>query len=142
MKNKERLSVLLTLIFLLVLMSSLVQAEVVVVANNSVNTDNLGLKDIKKIFLGKKMYWDDNQKITLFILKDSPAHKEFVRTYLGKSENQYTNYWKQLLFTGKGMMPQRVSQEELLEKIKETEGAIGYMAAGITTEGIRIIKIK
>ena len=123
-------------------MSSTAWAEVVVVANKLVNTDNLDLKDIKKIFLGKKMYWDDNTKITLFILPQSPAHEEFVKKYVNKSENQFTNYWKQLLFTGKGMMPQRVLAEEMITRVKETEGAIGYVAADLVTEEVKILKLK
>ena len=140
MQEKKLILTLCTLLFLL--MSSMALADVVVIANNSVNTDNLERKEIKKIFLGKKMYWDDNQKIVLFILNKSPAHNEFVRKYLGKSENQFTNYWKQLLFTGKGMLPQRVSEKEMLEKVKQIEGAIGYAPDNLAINGVKIVRVK
>ena len=142
MLNKRFLLGIFSLIFFLVSINSAVHAEVVVLVNNSVITEDLGLKEIKKIFLGKKMFWEGNQKITLFILKESPAHKEFLRQYLGKSENQFTNYWQQLLFTGKGMMPQMVSEDLLVETIKQTKGAIGYAPADITAEGVKVVKLK
>ena len=142
MSLKKLVLILWVVTFLFAFMSSTAWAEVVVITNKSVNTANLDTKDIKKIFLGKKMYWDDNKKITLFILAKSDAHKEFVKKYLGKSENQFTNYWKQLLFTGKGMLPNRVKDEELIGKIKQTEGAIGYVAANLATEDVNIIKLK
>ena len=142
MEAKKLLVTLWIAVFSFLFVSSAVQADVVVVTNKSVNTANLDTRDIKKIFLGKKTYWDDNKKITLFILAKSPAHKEFVKKYLGKSENQFTNYWKQLLFTGKGMMPNRVKDEEVIRKIKETEGAIGYVAANLVTKDVNIIDLK
>jgi len=142
MGAKKGIVALGIVIFSFLFVISAVQAEVVVVANKSVNTDNLNTKDIEKIFLGKKTYWDDNKKITLFILAKSPAHEEFVKKYLGKSTNQFTNYWKQLLFTGKGMMPHRVKDDELIARVKETEGAIGYVAANLATGDVNIIKLK
>ena len=117
-------------------------AEVVVIANKSVTTDNINLKDLKKIFLGKKTYWDDNKKITLFVLSKSDTHKEFVRKYLGKSTSQFTNYWKQQLFTGKGMMPHRTKAEEILAKVQQTEGAIGYIDAELATSDVKKIRLK
>jgi len=142
MATKKLVITLWIILFSFFFLSSAVWAEVVVVTNRSVNTENLDLKDIKKIFLGKKMYWDDNKKISLFILAKSPAHNEFVKKYPNKSENQFTNYWKQLLFTGKGMLPNRVTDDEMIAKIKETEGAIGYVAAELATEEVTIIKLK
>ena len=142
MDAKKRILTIGIMLFSFFFLYSAAQAEVVVVTHKSVNTENLDIKAIKKIFLGKKTYWEDNKKITLFILAKSPAHEEFVKKYLGKSENQFTNYWKQLLFTGKGMMPHRVRDEELIAKIKETEGAIGYVTAGLATEGVNIVKLK
>ena len=142
MGKKSWLITLSAMILLLTFMSSSLQAEVVVIANKSVNTENLDSKAIKKIFLGKKMYWDDNKKITLFILAKSPTHEEFVKKYLGKSTNQFTNYWKQLLFTGKGMMPNRVKDDELIAKIVATEGAVGYIDARLATEDVKIINLK
>ena len=142
MSTRRMVFILWVVTCLFAFMSSTAWAEVVVVANKLVNTDNLDLKDIKKIFLGKKMYWDDNTKITLFILSKSPAHVEFVKKYLNKSENQFTNYWKQLLFTGKGMLPHRVIEEEMIARVKETEGAIGYISANLATEDVIILKLK
>jgi len=142
MGSKKRILTIWIMVFSFILVCSAVQAEVVVVTHKSVNTDNLDIKAIKKIFLGKKMYWEDNKKITLFILAKSPAHEEFVKKYLGKSTNQFTNYWKQLLFTGKGMLPHRVKDEEMIARIRETEGAIGYVTATLATEDVNIIKLK
>ncbi len=142
MSTKKRVILLWAVSFLFTIMSPVAQAEVVVVANKSVNTDNLDIKEIKKIFLGKKMYWENNQKITLYILTKSPEHKEFVKKYLSKSENQFTNYWKQLLFTGKGMMPHRVKAEEMIEKVRQTDGAIGYVPGGTATDGVKVVTAK
>jgi len=142
MDTKKLIVALGVVIFLSIFVNSAVQADVVVVTNKSVNTENLDIKAIKKIFLGKKMYWEDNKKITLFILAKSPAHEEFVKKYLGKSTNQFTNYWKQLLFTGKGMLPHRVKDAEMIAKVRETDGAIGYIDASLATEDVNILKLK
>ena len=142
MGGKNILIAYLGVIIIGLLTASTGYAEVVVIANKSVAADNLDIKDVKKIFLGKKTYWDDNKKITLFVLSKSDTHKEFVRKYLGKSMNQFTNYWKQKLFTGQGMMPHRIKDDEILTKVQQTEGAIGYIDAKLATGAVKTIRLK
>ncbi len=141
MRKKKFILTFFSLMFFLVSLSVVVYADVIVITNNSV-TENLDLAEIKKIYLGKKKFWNNDQIITLFVSKNTETQNEFVTKYLDKSINQFTNYWKRILFTGQGMMPNEVSDQDVVELVKRTEGAIGYVPADLNTDGVKVNRLE
>lgn len=117
-------------------------ADVVMICHPAVSTDTLSRTDVKKIFLGKKLLWDDDREIRFVVMKKSPVHKEFVKTYTQKSASQFRRYWKKLIFTGKGSAPTAFDTEaEVIAYVSETEGAIGYVSSEIRPENVKILRI-
>lgn len=111
-----------------------------IILNKSIPENSLTNAEIGNIFLGKKTTWSNNNKITFVILADGDTHKQFVRTYLNKSQSQFRNYWKQMLFTGKGIIPQTFTNEEkLIEYVSQNENTIGYISKKITAPGVKLI---
>jgi hypothetical protein len=52
------------------------------------------------------------------------------------------NYWRKMIFTGKGVMPISFDQEtEAIDYIGRTEGAIGYVASAALVDNNENIKI-
>ncbi len=80
-------------------------AEVVFITNNSVQESALKKGEIKEIFLGDRVSWNNGQEIKFVVLKKSPTHTEFTKVYTKKSESQFLRFWKKQVFTGKGSMP-------------------------------------
>jgi ABC-type phosphate transport system substrate-binding protein len=106
-------------------------AEVLVVVNDSVPAESSSRDTLQEIFLGRKTRWRDGQKIVPATLKEGQEHEEFLGAYVGKTPHQFRNYWKTKVFTGKGTAPAAFSSsEELVEFVKSTPGAIGYIPAG------------
>jgi ABC-type phosphate transport system substrate-binding protein len=106
------------------------QAEVIIIANASVNIDGITKDKLKAIFTGQQVTWSDGKSIKPVLLSDGDLHKEFVRGYVGKTTNQFQNYWRKMIFTGQGIQPRAfASEQDVVDYVAETQGAIGYISS-------------
>lgn len=134
-------AILLTAQFFLPL--SPVWADVFIIGNKSISATNISPEDIQDIFLGKKTKLSDRSTISFVIQKDGDTHQEFLKLYIKRSESQFKNYWKRMLFTGKGSIPQSfASDEALIKHVSETKGVIGYVSKKPESDNIKIINIE
>ncbi len=117
--------------------------EVVIIANKNVPVDTLSKKDVKKIYLGTKTKWKDSSRIGFVILKSGPVHEEFIQTYFKRSSRQFSCYWKQMVFTGKGDFPKYFdTDEEVIKFLESSDGAIGYVSADKVSDKVKQIKVE
>ena len=136
--------VLLALVLMIGCSAGLVSAEMKIIVNTSVTETTLSGKKIEDIFLGKVVQWSDNAAIHVVTVKDAKIHQAFLEQYLKKSESQWNAYWKRLVFTGTGILPEQAeTQQALLDYVAKTKGAIGYMEAEpLSIETIKILETK
>jgi len=117
-------------------------ADVVVIANKNVTTSSLTADEVKDIFLAKKTQWENGQKINFVTLKDCDTHRAFLKQYLQKSSSQFERYYRTLVFTGKGSLPNTFNTEnQLVDFVSGTDGAIGYVSSGIDTGSAKAITV-
>ncbi len=118
------------------------QAEVFFIANGSVDSSSLTRAQLKDIFLGVEVKWQNGQKIVLATLKGLPVHKTFLKEYIKKNPSQFKNYWRKMIFTGKGSLPQPLqSENELIAYVAGTRGAVGYISSSIRPDSVKVISI-
>jgi len=133
---------LLALILLFVFTSAF--AGEIMVANSS--TTEMAAGDVVKLFLGKTKKWEDGTNVVITTLKSGDVHEAFLTTYVKKQPMQFDNYWKQLVFTGRGKMPKSfASEDEMLGFISSNKGAVGYVSdakAGSLPANVKAITIK
>lgn len=122
---------------------------VIVITNHSVKTNSITQKDLEKIYVGKKTRWGKGEKIVPVLLDIPDIHESFLSKYIKKSPEQFNNYWKRLVFTGRGKeLKSFKNQDEIIEFIKNTKGAIGYLPAKINydellkSNQIKILSVK
>jgi ABC-type phosphate transport system substrate-binding protein len=140
-----KLKAIIAFIFFMVLLSPILSlaGEVVVIVNGNVPASNLSSDDVKQIFLGNKTTWSNGDKIIFVVQDRTDAGDAFLKTYVRKSASQYDNYWKKQVFTGKGMAPLSFSSDqELVEFVAKTPGAIGYVSSGANTESTKTISVR
>ncbi len=117
-------------------------ADIIIIANAQTPDQALTPDAVRAIFLGDRTRWSNESKIVLVTLKDGDAHQEFLRDNVGKTPSQFLTYWKNIMFTGKGKLPQSfASEDELLKYVASTEGAIGYLSARPSEASVKIIEI-
>lgn len=88
-------------------------------------------KQLRSIFSMRRREWKDGTAITVFVLPDSDqTHKSFCKNSLSMFPHRLRKTWNRLVFTGTGQAPEEVnSEEEMLQKVGQTPGAIGYLSA-------------
>jgi len=123
-------------------MSGVAHASEITIVKSDHAVEEISKKDLKKILEGKSKTWDDGSAIILVTLKEGPAHEAFLKKYAKKSAKQFTNYWRKMVFSGQGKMPQAFdSEDELAAFVAANPGSIGYIAKA-PPDGTKELKIK
>jgi ABC-type phosphate transport system substrate-binding protein len=101
------------------------------VVNSALIKQDLSLRELRAIYTMKQRLWSDGETITVFVLPEaSVAHKEFCKKVLGVFPRQLKSVWYRAVYTGTGVAPIEVATEqELIERVSQTKGAIGYVLA-------------
>jgi hypothetical protein len=89
--------------------------------------------------------WPDGQSIRVYILPpQQPEHRAFVKSELKLFPYQLVKIWDRSVFSGSGQSPMIVeSEEEMLRKVSENKGAIGYLLKGIEEDdNVKALRIK
>jgi len=114
-----------------------------VIAHISVKVSEVSPSELKGVFLETKTSLADGSRVEPVLLKSGDVHDTFVRQYTGKTTGGLENYYRSLVFTGKGAMPKTLASDaEMVAYVKHTKGAIGYVSAGASTEGVNVLEVK
>jgi ABC-type phosphate transport system substrate-binding protein len=133
---------LIAVLTVLVLGAAPLRADVVVVAHRDVPKTELDDQTLQRIYLGKKTRWNSDLDIVPVMLKSGLAHQEFVEGLLDRTMSRFVTFWKQAMFTGRGVPPRSFdTEEELMFYVARTPGAIGYVSAGTATTGLKVIAV-
>ncbi len=120
-----------------------VAGDVVFIGNPSVPVSELSVYDIKSIFLGSKINWNDSSDLIFVTQKKSTCHELFLQKYINKTPSQYADYWKRQLFTGRGQAPKTMeNDQEVITFVQQTKGAIGYVSTDTGLDKVKVLKIK
>lgn len=115
-----------------------------IVINPSVSERALSANALRSIFSMHKKTWADGTKIRVFVLPDDDAlHQNIAKEKLNVFPYQLRATWDRLVFSGTGQAPIQVnSNEEMLAKIANTPGAIGYLWKADIDENVHVLEIK
>ncbi|MCU0425122.1 MAG: substrate-binding domain-containing protein [Candidatus Kapabacteria bacterium] len=136
---RTALRILLVLAFILGC-SQRIFAQVVVIAHKSSPVATLDNDKLLDIFTLNTKNWSDGGKITLLEIKgDSPAKAKFYAA-LGTSFGEMQKLWLKKQFAGKGLPPTALaSEDEIIQRVANTPGAIGYISADKAPKDVKII---
>jgi ABC-type phosphate transport system substrate-binding protein len=75
--------------------------------------------------------------------KGSPIRAAFSQNVLGRPVGAVEQYWQQQIFSGKDAPPPvKASDDEVAAFVKSTPGAIGYISAGSSAGGAKVVTVK
>jgi hypothetical protein len=102
-----------------------------VVAHGKQADSVLSRSSLRGMFGMRLRAWPDGTPVRVFVMEDSdPLHQEFCEAVLQMYPYQLRQNWDRLLYSGTGQVPILVhSEEEMLRRIADTPGAIGYVRA-------------
>lgn len=133
----------LLLVLALGLFSAARAQDVAFVVNPQGADASITVDDLKAVLLGNKIKWNGGGVIKLAVLTSGPAHEKVMQDYAQRSADQFDKYWKKLVFTGKGVMPQQAADEAaLLDYVAKTPGAIGYVSAAAASGQVKVLSVQ
>jgi hypothetical protein len=125
---------------LALVLHSPVQAEVSIVVHAG-TTASLDEAYVAKLFLRQVKTFPDGTTAAPVNQKEGPVSDEFRATVLKKNAAQFRSYWAQQMFTGGAKpLPEVSDDDAVLKHVAETPGGIGYVEAGKTRAGVRVLK--
>lgn len=117
-------------------------ANYVVIANPNLAGTEISGTDMRGIFLGAITRIGD-RPIQPVVARSGAAHRQFVADRLGKTESGLQNYFRTLVFTGKGSPPKSFATAvEIIDYVANTEGAIGYVNLDADLTGVVLLELK
>ena len=100
-----------------------------VVVNPSVESKNISIEQIRRIFSMRQITWPNEQAITVYVLSNQhQTHQIFSTKVLRMFPYQLDRIWNKLVYSGLGEGPIKVQSEmEMLERVSQKPGAVGYV---------------
>lgn len=122
---------------------ALVSAQQIIV-NPDVGVVAMDRNRARLLFTMRVNQWGDKQPVTVFVLPDDASlHQVFAKSALGVYPYQLRRTWDRLVFSGTGQAPVQVANEqEMLERVRQTAGAIGYISEQPDATGVRTVKVE
>ncbi len=118
-------------------------ADVTVIVNNGVGITAISSDELKSIFLLTKKSFSDGTRAEPVLAKGGAAHHAFLKRYLDKTDDTLTSYYRNAVFTGKGLTPKTLaSDEEVAAYVAKTKGAIGYVGSDPKASGVKTLDMK
>jgi ABC-type phosphate transport system substrate-binding protein len=115
----------------------------VVIANPGISLESIESKDLQRIYLGKKTMWEDGTSIVTVMTKNGSVHDRFIEDFLDRSVQRFATYWRQMVFTGKGVPPRSFVQEaDLVSFVASTPGSLGFASVGADMSGVKVITVE
>ena len=118
-------------------------ADFKVIANPGIKVNEVSASDLKDIFLATKTLLSDGTHVEPVWEKGGATHEEFLKEYVGKTDAAVANYFRSLVFTGRGSMPKSLpTDSDVVSYVERTKGAIGYVAASTNAGETKVLQIK
>ncbi|MFT6345612.1 MAG: ABC-type phosphate transport system substrate-binding protein [Paraglaciecola sp.] len=116
---------------------------VLVVVNPSVESTDVSVAKIRRIFSMRQTFWSNGQKITVYVLSNRhQTHQIFSTKVLRLFPYQLDRIWDKLVYSGLGESPIKVqSEKEMLERVSQKPGAIGYVMQQFNNASVNVIKL-
>jgi ABC-type phosphate transport system substrate-binding protein len=99
---------------------------------------------ISDAFLKKRTRWGNDSALQPVDLgQKHSVRARFSRSLLDRDVAAVRRYWAQLVFSGRGVPPPEVSDEDaVIAYVAKNPGAIGYVSASSTLTGVKAVAIE
>lgn len=115
-----------------------------IIANRSVAPNALSLAAARSIFGMRQVKWPDGTPIRVFVLPDQhPVHATLCKERLNLFPYQLRQSWDRQVYSGMAQAPNEVvSEEELINKVAATPGAIGYVRKAKVNDAVKKLSLE
>lgn len=136
------LKILIRILFILTLARpSGALADLVLIANAQIDTDNISQEEAINIYMGRLRQFPSGAAAKPLDLPPSGTEKaHFYRFLINKDLSDVEAYWARLVFSGRTSPPRTVgSSKEVLELVAGDRSVIGYMDRAQMDKRVKVI---
>ena len=119
------------------------KAPYVVIVHPDNPAKSVSKKRVSRMLLKEISKWDNDVSAQPIDLDSkSPVRDEFSRDVHGRSVASIKNYWQRQIFSGDGVPPPEVPDDDAVIAFVSTHpGAIGYVSADARLEGVKVLDL-
>ncbi len=114
-------------------------AQVAVIAHQDVPVDEADAETLKDIYLLEQNKWDDGARVVRFDLNSEGNTKTAFYDHIGQSVSDVKKVWLRKKLSGEAQPPEKVSSDQMIDKVSGTSAAIGYVPADAVTDAVKVI---
>lgn len=114
------------------------------IAHRGTGVESLTRNEARLFFTMRLKNWPNGTLVKVFVLPDNNAlHNRFSNEVLELYPYQLRRVWDRQIFSGTGQAPTTVSSEqEMLDRVATTPGAIGYADGPVENPSIRALEVR
>lgn len=115
-------------------------SQISIIANRSVQESSIDKNDLRDYYTLAKKRWSNSSRIICFDYKKKIETQKQFYEIINKQPIQLKKEWLRKKLTGEANPPQLLdSEDEMLRKISETEGAIGYINSSKVSSNVKVL---
>ena len=117
-----------------------VSAQVAVIAHRSVPVEEINRSELLDFYTGDIKSWNDGVPVVVLDLKPKGEVRDAFYKFLGKPSSRMKSVWMRNMLSGEGDPPEALnSEEEVVQKVAGTPGAIGFVSQSKVSEDIKTL---
>ena len=117
-----------------------VYTQVAVIANKSVPENSITSSKLEDIYTLRAKTWSDGKAIVPFTIKSETEIVDKFFSAIGKSNSEIKKIWMKIQLTGEGQAPEGLgSEDDVLNKVASTPGAIGFVDAKKVNGNVKVL---
>ena len=142
--KEENIKTIFSYIIVITLLFSSKVSAINIISNLTADTTSLSVAQLRRIYSMRQVHWQNGIPIVVYVLASkNPLHQHFCREQLRLFPYQLDRIWHKLTFSGYGVAPIEVdTQQALIDAVKTTKGAIGYVENISEVKNVNIIKVE
>lgn len=114
-------------------------AQVAVIAHQDVPVDEVDAESLEGIYLLEQSKWDNGSQIVRFDLNTENDTKTAFFDHLGQEFSDVKKAWLRKKLSGEAQPPEKVSPDQIVDKVSSTSAAIGYVSADAVTDAVKVL---
>ncbi len=116
--------------------------KIYIIVNKNVPEKKIEKESAIDIFTLNRQHWSDGTKIVPVDYKGNNELKTKYYEYLGISYQNMQKIWLKKQFSGKATPPATYkSEEEIIDEVGSTPGAVGYVSTSKLNKDVRIVAV-
>ena len=128
------------MLLLVILFAATGYSQVAVIANKSVSDNSINISKLTDIYFLRVKVWSNGNAIVPLTIKSENGTVDKFFSSIGKSYEDMKKIWMKLQLTGEGMAPEALgSEDEIINKVSSTPGAIGFVSASKVNDKVKVL---